>query len=69
MKSITKQEMDALIKSGIIVNSSRGLVSNRHNFNPADKTYNPIGFYRTKNNRYVEEWFATEAKRIVEEEV
>lgn len=66
MKSITKAEMDALIKAKIMRNTDRGLVSNRHNFTKTDKTENPVGFYRTQNKRYIEDYFADVAKSLVE---
>lgn len=66
MKSITKAEMDALIEHGIIRNTDMGLVSNKHNLAGEGSVENPVGFYRTRNKRYIEDWFADTAKWIVE---
>lgn len=56
MKEITKEGMDLLIKKGLIINSKKGFT---------DKEYNPVGFYRTKNKRYIENKFADFAKRTL----
>ena len=58
MKSITKEELIALIKSGIVKNTRDGIIK-------PDGT--PTGFYRTRNKRYIEDKFADLAKKITEE--
>lgn len=55
MKTISKQEMEKLVKNKIIHNTARGLV---------DKYGNPTGFYRTKTRRYIEDKYADIAKKL-----
>lgn len=55
MKEIGKKEMIMLEREKVIFNSDRGYV---------DKFGNVIGFYRTKNKRYVEDKYANIAKRL-----
>ena len=55
MKTISKQEMEKLVKNKIIHNTARGLV---------DKYGNPTGFYRTKTRRYIEDKYADMAKKL-----
>lgn len=55
MKEIKKEAVELLEKRKIIRNSSRGYV---------DKFGNIIGFYRTRNKRYIEDKYVDIAKRL-----
>lgn len=55
MKEIKKEEMELLEKRKIVRNSSKGYV---------DKFGNVIGFYRTRNKRYIEDKYVDIARRI-----
>ena len=55
MKEITKEGLEALVKNKYIFNSPRGYV---------DKRGYEVGFYRTKNKRYIEEKFADLSKEL-----
>lgn len=54
MKEVTKEQMELLIKNGVVRNSSKGFV---------DKNENQIGFYRTRNRRYIEDKYVDIAKK------
>lgn len=54
MKEITKEEMNLLVAKKIVHNSKKGYV---------DKYGNEVGFYRTRNRRYIEDKFADMAKK------
>lgn len=62
MKEISRQDLDKLIKAGIIKNSKRGYVDTRRK--DYDGTPFKIGFYRTVNGRhsYVQDEYANMAK-------
>lgn len=47
--------MELLIKNKVVQNSSKGFV---------DKNKNQIGFYRTRNKRYIEDKYVDIAKKI-----
>lgn len=55
MKEITKEEMEVLVDKKIIKNTSKGFT---------DKFGNEVGFYRTRNKRYIEDKFADMAKKF-----
>lgn len=55
MKEIKKEAVELLEKRKIIRNSSRGYV---------DKFGNIIGFYRTRNKRYIEDKYVDITKRL-----
>lgn len=55
MKEITKENVELLIKNKVIHNSTKGLV---------DKKGNIVGFYRTRNKRYIEDKYVDIAKRL-----
>lgn len=55
MKEIKKAEMELLKKNNMIHNSGKGYV---------DKSGNVIGFYRTRNKRYIEDKYVDIAKRL-----
>ena len=57
MKEITKEDLYVLIKHGIVRNTRKGIV---------DTEGDPVGFYRTRNKRYIEDRFADLAKKIIE---
>lgn len=56
MKLITKEEMSVLFEKGYIRNSHRGIV---------DKRENAVGFYRTKNKRYIEDKYVSIARKHI----
>ena len=57
LKEISKQEIEKLIKAGIIRNSHEGYV------NP--KKHYRIGYYKTcGGHRYIEDWYADKAKTL-----
>lgn len=49
MKEISKEKVEKLISKNVIRNTVSGLV---------DKNGRAIGYYRTKNKRYIEDKFA-----------
>lgn len=55
MKEIKKTEVEALLKQGIIFNTVQGYL---------DKRGYRIGYYRTRNKRYIEDKYADIAKRL-----
>lgn len=55
MKEITKKELETLIKNGYVRNSNKGLVDPREN---------TVGFYRTRNKRYIEDKYAEIARNL-----
>lgn len=55
LKEIKKAEMELLKKNNMIHNSGKGYV---------DKSGNVIGFYRTRNKRYIEDKYVDIAKRL-----
>lgn len=55
LKEVTKEQMELLIKNGVVRNSSKGFV---------DKNENQIGFYRTRNRRYIEDKYVDIAKEL-----
>lgn len=55
MKEITKEKMKLLVEKKIIHNSSKGYV---------DTNGDEVGFYRTRNKRYIEDKFADMAKKF-----
>lgn len=54
MKLITKEEMNVLFENGFLRNSNRGIV---------DKRENVVGFYRTRNKRYIEDKYVGLARK------
>ena len=54
MKLITKEEMNVLFEKGYLRNSNRGIV---------DKKENTVGFYRTRNKRYIEDKYVNIARK------
>lgn len=54
LKEITKEQIELLIKNGVVFNSTKGFV---------DKNENQISFYRTRNKRYIEDKYADIAKK------
>lgn len=55
MREIKKAEMELLEKNNVVHNSDKGYV---------DKNGNVIGFYRTKNKRYIEDKYVDIAKKL-----
>jgi len=55
IKEISNEGMQKLIKDGVIKNSRNGFV-NQKGFT--------VGFYRTRNKRYIEDKYADMAKRL-----
>ena len=55
LKEVTKEQMDLLIKNGVVHNSGKGFV---------DKNKTQIGFYRTRNKRYIEDKYVDIAKKL-----
>lgn len=58
MKEISKEEVQILEKNDLIRNTVRGYVNRRGE---------SVGFYRTRNKRYIEDRFADTAKRLMKE--
>lgn len=56
MKLITKEEMNTLLKNGIVRNSHNGMV---------DKRGFTVGFYRTRNKRYIEDKYVGIARKLI----
>lgn len=57
MKEVKKQEINVLVESGIIRNTAQGFLDNRDY---------PIGFYRTRNKRYLEDKYVDMAKNLLQ---
>ena len=59
MKEISKQEIEKLIKAGIIKMSGKGGYVN-------PKRHQPVGIVRTVHGRhyYTEDWYADKAKQL-----
>ena len=55
MKEIKKETIELLERKRVIRNSGKGYV---------DKFGNVIGFYRTRNKRYIEDKYVDIAKRL-----
>lgn len=55
MKEIKKEAIELLEKKNVILNSSKGYV---------DKFGNVIGFYRTRNKRYIEDKYVNIAEKF-----
>lgn len=55
MKEIKREEVELLISKKIIKNTTKGFV---------DKHGNSIGFYRTRNKRYIEDKYSDLAKKL-----
>lgn len=58
LKEISKEEVQILEKNNLIHNTVRGYVNRRGE---------SVGFYRTRNKRYIEDRFADTAKRLLNE--
>ena len=56
MKQINNEEMKKLIDNKYVQNSKKGLV---------DKYDNVVGFYHTKNKRYIEDKYVDIAKKLL----
>lgn len=56
MKEVKSEEMRVLQAKGIIKNSSNGFVN---------KEGVQVGFYRTRNKRYLEDSYVDIAKRLI----
>ena len=55
LKEVTKEQIELLIKNGVVCNSVKGFI---------DKNKNQIGFYRTRNKRYIEDKYVDIAKKL-----
>ena len=55
LKEITKKEMEALIKNGVLRNSENGFVKENGDV---------VGFYRTRHRRYLEDKYVDIAKKL-----
>lgn len=55
LKQITKEEMALLLDKGIVRNSHQGIV---------DKNGFTVGFYRTRNKRYIEDKYVGIARKL-----
>lgn len=55
MKEIKKEQIDLLVSKKIIRNSHKGYL---------DKNGEPVGFYRTRNKRYIEDQYVDMVKNI-----
>lgn len=55
MKEVTKKEVAMLLLNGIIFNSTKGYVDGRGY---------PVGYYRTRNKRYIEDKYADMATKM-----
>jgi len=56
IKTITKNEMNVLVKNGIIRNTRKGFI-NKSGF--------VIGYYRTRTKRYIEDKYVDMAKKLL----
>lgn len=55
MKLITKEEMNTLFEKGILRNTKKGIV---------DRRESNVGFYRTRNKRYIEDKYIAIARKL-----
>jgi hypothetical protein len=55
LKEISRKELDILVKNHVLSNTHRGLVNH---------CGNTVGFYKTRNKRYIEDRYADMAKRM-----
>lgn len=55
MKQISKEEMKKLIDNKYVCNSTKGYV---------DKRGYTVGFYRTRNKRYIEDKYVDIARKL-----
>ena len=55
LDSLRKEDVELLISKKIIKNTTKGFV---------DKNENKIGFYRTRNRRYIEDKYVDIAKKL-----
>lgn len=55
LKEIKNEQMKLLEKNNVVHNSDKGYV---------DKNGNVIGFYRTRNKRYIEDKYVDIAKKL-----
>lgn len=55
MKLITKEEMNTLFEKGILRNTKKGIV---------DRRESNVGFYRTRNKRYIEDKYVAIARKL-----
>jgi hypothetical protein len=58
LKEVKKQEMSVLVNNGVIKNTSQGFIDGRGY---------PVGFYRTRNKRYLEDRYVDMAKNLLQE--
>lgn len=56
MKEIKSKEMKELLQNKIVKNTNKGLVNQNGDI---------VGFYRTRNKRYIEDKYADIAKKLV----
>lgn len=57
LKKISKDEIEKLIKAGIIENTNQGYVNPKKDYR--------VGFYKTcGGHRYIEDWYADMAKKL-----
>lgn len=55
MRVITKEEMKILLENGILRNTNKGIVDCREYL---------VGFYRTRNKRYIEDKYVEIARSL-----
>ena len=55
MREISKKEMETLVNEKIIINTNEGY---------KNKFGNEIGFYRTRNKRYIEDKYVDISRRL-----
>ena len=55
IKEVNAKEMELVVKNKVVYNSKKGFV---------DKKGYPVGFYRTKNKRYIEDKYVDIAKKL-----
>ena len=57
LKEISKQEIEKLIKAGILKNTGKGYVNPKKDYR--------VGYYKTcGGHRYIEDWYADKAKNL-----
>ena len=56
LKEINRKELDALVNNHYLHNTHRGLVN---------RSGNTVGFYKTRNKRYIEDKYVDIARRLV----
>lgn len=56
LKEINRKELDALVRNSYLHNTHRGLVN---------RSGNTVGFYKTRNKRYIEDKYVDIARRLV----